>query len=55
MDPSAPTGFDAPFPVSWMAGYGKQALVELVAFISIMNFSNFINNIAHTSIDFPLA
>ena len=37
------------------AGYGKQALVELVAFVSIMNFSNFINNIAHTSIDFPLA
>ena len=36
-------------------GYGKQALVELVAFVGFMSFSNYINNIADTPIDFPHA
>jgi len=37
------------------AGYGKQALVELVGLVAFKTFSNYLNHIADTPIDFPQA
>jgi len=37
------------------AGYGQQALVELVGMIAFKTFSNYLNHIADTPIDFPEA
>ena len=37
------------------AGYGKAAFVELIGFVAVNTFNNYLNNIAGTPIDFPLA
>ena len=37
------------------AGYSKQALVELVGYVSFMTFSNYLNNLTEIPIDFPKA
>ena len=39
----------------FQAGYSKQALVELVAYVSLMTFSNYLNNLTELPIDFPKA
>lgn len=36
-------------------GYGKQALVELIGLVAFKTFSNYLNHIADTPIDFPPA
>ena len=36
-------------------GYGKQAVVELVAFVGLMTFSNYLNNLTDVTVDFPKA
>ncbi len=37
------------------AGYSKQALVELVAYVGFMTFNNYLNNLTEVPIDFPKA
>jgi len=37
------------------AGYSKAALVELIGFVSVNTFNNYLNNIADTAVDFPAA
>ncbi|MFK7847727.1 MAG: carboxymuconolactone decarboxylase family protein [Rhodothermales bacterium] len=37
------------------AGYDKAALVELIGFVSVNTYNNYLNNIAETVIDFPEA
>lgn len=37
------------------AGYGKDALVELIGLVSLNTFTNYLNHIADTKIDFPVA
>jgi len=37
------------------AGVTDQELVEVVALVAAMTFSNYINHLAHTPIDFPVA
>ena len=37
------------------AGYSKAALVELLGFVAVNTFNNYLNNIAGTTIDFPAA
>ena len=36
-------------------GYSKQALVELIGYVSFMTFSNYLNNLTEIPIDFPKA
>jgi len=36
-------------------GFGKQALVELIGLVAFKTFSNYLNHIADTPIDFPQA
>jgi len=36
-------------------GYSKAALAELIGLVALNTFTNYINNIAETKIDFPLA
>lgn len=37
------------------AGYSKAALVELIGFVALNTFNNFLNNTAGTTVDFPAA
>ena len=37
------------------AGYSRAALVELIGFVAVNTFNNYLNNIAGTKIDFPVA
>ncbi len=37
------------------AGYSKAALVELIGFVSLNVFNNYLNHIADTQVDFPQA
>ncbi len=37
------------------AGYSKAALVELIGFVAVNTFNNYLNNIAGTEVDFPAA
>lgn len=37
------------------AGYTKGALVELIGFVALNTFTNFVNNTANTKVDFPAA
>lgn len=37
------------------AGYDKAALVELIGFVAVNTYNNYLNNIAETAIDFPEA
>ncbi len=37
------------------AGYSKAALVELIGFVSVNTFNNYLNHIADTKVDFPAA
>ena len=37
------------------AGYTRAALVELIGFVAVNTFNNYLNNIAETTIDFPAA
>jgi alkylhydroperoxidase family enzyme len=39
----------------FQVGYSKQALVELVAYVGFMTFSNYLNNLTEVPIDFPKA
>lgn len=36
-------------------GYSKAALAELIGLVSLNTFTNYVNNIANTKIDFPVA
>ena len=37
------------------AGYSKGALVDLIGFVALNTFTNYLNHIADTEIDFPVA
>ena len=37
------------------AGYSKAALVDLIGFVALNTFNNFLNNTAGTKVDFPAA
>lgn len=37
------------------AGYSKAALVDLIGFVALNTFNNFLNNTAGTTVDFPAA
>jgi len=37
------------------AGYDKAALVELIGFVAVNTYNNYLNNIADTVVDFPAA
>lgn len=37
------------------AGYSKAALVEVIGFVALNTFNNFLNNTAETAVDFPAA
>jgi len=37
----------------FVAGYSKAALVELIGFVSLNIFNNYLNHIAETEVDFP--
>ncbi len=37
------------------AGYNQAALVELIGFVAVNTFNNFLNNTAGTTVDFPAA
>lgn len=37
------------------AGYDRAALVELIGFVAVNTYNNYLNNIADTAIDFPAA
>ena len=37
------------------AGYDKAALVDLIGFVAVNTFNNFLNNTAGTTVDFPAA
>jgi uncharacterized peroxidase-related enzyme len=37
------------------AGYTQAALVELIGFVALNTFTNFVNNTANTKVDFPAA
>ena len=37
------------------AGYDKAALVELIGFVAVNTYNNYLNNIADTTVDFPAA
>ncbi len=39
----------------YAAGYDKAALVELIGFVAVNTYNNYLNNIAGTTIDFPEA
>ena len=39
----------------FQVGYGKQALVELVAYVGLMTFNNYLNNLTDVPVDFPKA
>ena len=39
----------------YAAGYDKAAFVELIGFVSVNTFNNYLNNIAGTPVDFPAA
>ena len=39
----------------YAAGYSNAALVELIGFVAVNTFNNYLNNIAGTTIDFPVA
>lgn len=36
------------------AGYGDGEIVEIIAHVALNIFTNYLNNVAHTDIDFPL-
>lgn len=37
------------------AGYNQAALIDLIGFVALNTFNNYVNNIAKTTIDFPAA
>lgn len=37
------------------AGYSKAALVDVLGFVAVNTFNNYLNNLVETTIDFPLA
>ena len=46
---------DADLTAVRAAGYGDAAIAETVAHVALNVFTNFLNNVAHTDIDFPKA
>ena len=44
---------DADLAKFFAAGYGPDAVIEVVANVAINVFTNYVNNISRTTVDFP--